>query len=107
MKRNFSTPIRRIDGSEFSEPQTLATVAFQAATLQMQGDDRLAGPDKLRLYQIAQKVHAGGIVDVSAEDITLLKERIGKAFAVEVVGAAYAALEDEGHREPVIGDETS
>lgn len=111
MKRNFSAPIRDIKGAPIltmeeqgpdgegkaqppkQVPATLAFASFAALTMPLRGDEAMGAEQKLRLYALTQKVHAGGVVDVSAEDIALLKERIGRAHGVLVVGRAYELLE--------------
>jgi hypothetical protein len=96
MKRNFSTPILKIDGTAFDDKPTLATVSFMALTANLPGDDRMTGEQKVKLYKLAHLVvHAGGVKEVTAEDIALLKDRIGKAFGVLVVGAAWDLLEQD------------
>jgi hypothetical protein len=95
MKRDFSAPILKIDGTEYDDKANLATVSFMALTAQVPGDERMTGEQKLRQYKLAHLVHRGGVQEVSAEDVTLLKERIGKAFSVMVVGKAYELLEQD------------
>lgn len=92
MKINFDAPILRIDGTEFAEKPSLKTVCFMAATNQLPGDDAMPVDEKLALYGLAQKAHAGGVQELVVEDVALLRKRIGKAFGVEVVGAAFALL---------------
>lgn len=93
MKRNLDLPILQLDGQPFKDDPTLGTVCFLAVTGSLPNDERQDGAQKMRLYGLAQKVHGGGVVDLTAEDVALLKERIGRAFTVLVVGRAYELLE--------------
>lgn len=53
------------------------------------------GDAKLKIYRILQKVGTkdAGEVELSAEEITLLKTLIGDMYGVVVVGAVYDMLE--------------
>jgi hypothetical protein len=51
------------------------------------------GAAKYRLYTLAQKVSAGGSVELPVEDVAILKQKIGENFAPMVVGRAYDLLE--------------
>ena len=96
MKRNLDLPILQLDGKPFEDKATLKTVAFLAVTATLQSDQSMQVNEKMRLYALAQKVHAGGVVDLEAEDVALLKDRIGKAFShVVVIGRAFELLENE------------
>jgi len=52
-----------------------------------------SGVDKVKKYELAKKVYIGGEVDLIAEEITLIKERIGDIFAPVIVGQVFDILE--------------
>jgi hypothetical protein len=53
-----------------------------------------AGEDKFKLYALARKIHDNPQnVTLTAEEIVILKERIGKVWDAEVVGAAWRMLD--------------
>lgn len=56
--------------------------------------DKIEGTEKLKRYQLAQKI-LNGTNDVSAEEISKLKELIGKYFGTIIVGQAFEILEKE------------
>lgn len=95
MQRDFSHAILKIDGTEFEDKPTLGTVSFLALTTQLPSDRDMSGAKKVQLYALAQKVHAGGVQDMTAEELSTLKDRIGQAFGVLVVGAAWKLLDTD------------
>lgn len=97
MKVNFDTVIRDIHGEPItvqvgaaSVPLTLAHTACEAL-LHLKQDE--SGADKARGYRLAMKIVSGGEHDVEAEEVVLLKTKIGEIYAPIVVGRAYDALE--------------
>lgn len=51
------------------------------------------GVDKVRKYELAKMLFKGGEVDLTAEDITLIKKQVGENFAPIVVGQVFEMLE--------------
>lgn len=90
MKIDFSQPILHIDGTDTG--LTLGTASIQAMITPWPGDQDMPATDKVRLFDISLKVHAGGEIDLPVEDLALLKARIGKVSPQLVVGRAYAML---------------
>jgi hypothetical protein len=99
MKRNLSAPVLQLDGTPFPNNETLGSVCFMAVTAPMPGDESMGVEQKRRLYGIAQKVHALGDVDLTAEDIVAIKERVGKGFSVIVVGRVFEMLDADYQEE--------
>ena len=56
-------------------------------------DDRSTGEQKHKRFKLAETAFRGGDVEMSAEDVAMFKEWIGKAYAPMVVGQAYEMLE--------------
>lgn len=102
MKVDFGQPLKTLDGvvivdadksDETSQVEvTLKTVAINALTAAYADEKDLSGEDKLKRWELARKIH-GGNNEVSAEDVSLLKKLIGKAYGVAIVGPAYGMLE--------------
>lgn len=99
MKRDLDLPLLTIDGKPYEDKATLKTVLFSAITVPVDSDQTMSTDDKMKLYGLAQRVYAGGIADFKAEEIALMKARIGKLYPVLVVGAAFALLEQEEKKE--------
>ena len=51
------------------------------------------GMQKLKKYKLSQKIFEGGEIEITAEDISLIKESIGQVYNTLIVGAAYNLLE--------------
>jgi hypothetical protein len=76
-------------GQEF----TLKDAAIEALLATFgEADARTTGTEKFKRYNLAQKVHAGGEVDLTPEEVSLIKERVGTGYNAAVVGAAYLLL---------------
>jgi len=80
------------------KPFTLRTASVNVLLMpEMNGSGRakeINGEKKLERYQFAKKIHeSNGLVDLRSEQITLLKELIGKSYPVLTVGQAYEILD--------------
>ena len=51
-----------------------------------------SGVDKVKKYELAKKVYASDEVELTAEEISLIKERVGEGFAPIVVGQIFELL---------------
>ena len=82
MKRNFNTTIRNINGEEMPDsagkPVPMRDACLSALLVPQEGDDKLDGVRKCDLVTLAFKINKDEEVDLSAEDIVLLKQRIVK-----------------------------
>jgi hypothetical protein len=52
-----------------------------------------SGIDKVKKFNLAQRVYKDDEVELTAEDITLIKERVGETFAPIIVGQVWNILE--------------
>lgn len=96
MKRNLDAQILNFDGKPFDDAPTLGGLCFLAVTAPQEADARLPLDQKLKLFGLAQKVHAGGVTDLSAEDIALLKARAGTSpLSIVAVGRVCELLETD------------
>lgn len=108
MKINFTVKLVGLDGQPVLEKDTdgqtkmvtLATVAVNALLaplVDMRGQpEQLDGLTKVRHATLAESIFkATDAVDLKVEDIALIKERIGRAFAPLVVMRAWALLEGD------------
>ena len=76
------------------------TLTLQLATVNalMASDpnDNPSGEEKAKRFTLGMKIHsASEPVDVSAEDVALIKKLIGKVYTPLVVGRAYELLEQK------------
>ena len=104
MKRNLDQVMTGLDGEEFEDKATLKQLCFGALSAPLDDDPRMPIDKKMKQYGLIQKVHKGGEVDLTAEEIALIKERAAKAFKnIIVFGRLVDALESEPKLEAVKG----
>lgn len=107
MKRNLDTVMLDLHGKPYTagtgdnpEKQTtlgdVCLIAFQSAA---RGDDAQTGPEKVALYKLASKIVKGGVVELEAEEVTLMKDRLAKTIQAMAYGQA-AELLDKDYVEP-------
>ncbi len=99
MKRNMTAVLTTLTGMPIKDGEaslTLGAVATNALLMPYEDERNLSGDDKVKRFKLAQRIHdAQGEVDISSEEITLLKSLIAKAYTPLVVGRAFAILEAE------------
>lgn len=59
------------------ETLTLGGVAYVSLTMDLPEDRQMAVGEKMRLVKLAALMVEGGEIDISAEDVALLKNRVG------------------------------
>jgi hypothetical protein len=67
---------------------TLGSAALEAMLSDRGGD----GASKYNQYKLAQKLAAGGEIDLLPEEVSEIKARIGMVFNPAVIGASYDIL---------------
>ncbi len=73
-----SMQLRALLAQEGAEPMTVAAVVADALVSPVAGDEKDTLSGKTKRMRLAMRVCDGGIVDVSADDIVLIKERVNK-----------------------------
>lgn len=103
MRRDFSIELvalgKTVMGND-GKPMTLGEASIGALTANYGDEPQLTGDVKFSRYQLADRINNAlaatqGLAEVTAEEIAVLKNLIGKAFTPVVVGPAYAALEQD------------
>lgn len=100
MKFDFSRKLCDLKGKEIPAPAN--HVEDIGAMLTLDGACYLAlmvmnpqkpqdGVEKYKAYELYKKIQSGG--EITAEDVVLLKEKIGDFWSQNVVGAAWDILE--------------
>lgn len=103
MRIDFRAPLLSITGEEMKtklgpggETVILGDVAKQALFTAAPGE-QIPGPQKYRYYQLIRRIQkaldSGSAIDLPVEDVSLIKDRIGKVFEVGVVGPAFELLD--------------
>ena len=55
--------------------------------------EKESGVDKVKKYELAKLIHKGKVIDLTAEDVVLLKKQVGDFYTPLVVGQVFALLE--------------
>ncbi|MDA3900076.1 MAG: hypothetical protein PF637_06105 [Spirochaetes bacterium] len=95
MKANFNTVILDLDGTPIKEGGKPVILKSAVVNILMLTDPKAeeTGEQKLKLFNLANKVmQSDAEEDYSAEDLALIKERVGKYGTSLVVGRVYAAI---------------
>ena len=99
MKINFQQEILGMDGKPLKDEkdaslllENIAVNALLAATQ----DDKADGVAKAKRFALAMKINnVTEPVEVTAEEITMIKDLVGKVYMTLVVGRAYDLLEQK------------
>jgi hypothetical protein len=92
MKIDFSAIIADLDGKPLAE-LTLGTMATNALMLPFEDERNLSGEEKVRRFKLAQRIHGAAEVDLTAEDISLIKKLIAKGYATMPTARAWELLD--------------
>lgn len=99
MNRDFSVKMVSLDGKEELIENGKPLLAKQIVCNALLGsyeDEKLSGEDKVRRYLLAQKIYnSDSTVEVSSEDISLLKQLVAKLYTPLIVGQVYQLLEKD------------
>ena len=93
MRINFNAPLRDPKGDLFTDSATLTTACHAAMSAQLPQDTQLPAEKRLAQYRLLQRVVAGGEQEVTAEEISELKDRVAKTMSLVVFGAVVDILE--------------
>ena len=96
---NFDTEFKDMEGEVIKQPSgknaTLRGAAVDALLAQFQDEQNLSGEEKLKRWTLAKHIvkSKDAPCEVTAEDISLIKKLIAKAYGALVVGQAWEILE--------------
>lgn len=101
MKIDVTKEIKDFEGNVLQVPtlnnQTkAATIRWACVNALMgiyQDEQNIAGEEKLKRYLLAQKVQKQKTPELASEEITLIKQLVGKNFGPPVVGPVFQVLE--------------
>lgn len=96
MKIAWNTVFKDIDGKEIKESGdkdlTLGRVAINALCQVTQADQSMTGEEKFKLGLLAHKIHTEPEAEFEAEEVSKIKDRIGKLYTPLMVFQAYNLL---------------
>lgn len=84
---------------ETSPPFTLGRVCESALMTPMPGDNNTLDP-VLERHDLAERIHKGGTITVTAEQVAQIKKRLPGRFGPVIVGPACRLLEGQPQRYP-------
>jgi len=74
-------------------PLTLSKIATTALLTPFQDEQNVSGEEKVRRFLLATKVREATDVQLTTEEVALIKKLIAKAYAPLIVGRAYQLLD--------------
>lgn len=105
MKINFDIAITDLDGNEIKNSEkreevvTLKHIAIMSLMNPVPKQNSTEnGAIKFSRYQLAQKINVGGEVEITAEEISTLKEKIAESYSPLIVGRSYDILESNNKK---------
>ncbi len=75
-------------GKEF----TLRAACVNALMAVMEKDNNLSGEDKLKSFELAKRIQNDPEPDLTPEELTKIKDRVGKAYGPVIVGPVFTIL---------------
>jgi len=81
------------DGKGNVVDATLKTAIVNGLLAPVQQGKNESGLDKVKKYELATRVYKNDEVELTAEDIVLIKKCVGENFAPIVVGQVYEMLD--------------
>jgi hypothetical protein len=97
MKYDFSTVVKDLSGvtvkDETGKDLTIKHVCHSALFAMIKAEDA-SGEEKYTRYRLAGKINGEGPADLRSEDVTKIKDLVGKAYGPLVVGFTYEFLEN-------------
>ena len=96
---DFSTVLTDLDGNKIvagDKPMTLGRVVAESLLVSGDADRNVSGEEKLRRFNLAQKVAGGGEVSLPVEDLAYIKQRVGVVCTAWTVGQTWKLLDPNG-----------
>jgi len=99
MKVQFGAVLKSITGEPLfemaedgkKEDVTLKRAVINALMAILPDEKNIGGEEKLKRYLLAQKIQ-GGNLEVTPEEVTMIKQLVGKVYGTAVVGPAFKLL---------------
>lgn len=95
MKADFSKKVVDLDGSDIDnngKPFTLKAACTRAIFSILEEDKNVTGEVSYARLELARRINAGGEVEITPEEATLLRARTAKCFNALVAGQVFEAL---------------
>lgn len=87
---------KAVEADQGGGPITLRYAACQALENVIPGDgENMKGPQKMKHFILSERIETNDVVDLSAKDVTILTDRIGRAWGTVVAGRALMLLDPD------------
>ncbi len=81
------------DGGDAKAPFTLGAAAVRALVISYEDERNLSPEEKFKRGELATRIYGATSLSLKAEDVTLLKRLIGKAYGPLIVFRAWPLLD--------------
>jgi len=94
---NVNQPLKTMDGQVMKDNDGQgnaidATVKLALVNAVLSPVQNEKGVDKVLKFELAKRIYKADEVDLTAEEISLIKERVGEVFPAVIVGQIYELL---------------
>lgn len=99
MKIRFDETMKDLDGKAIKGEGgelTLKSICCNALTVIFQDEQGLSGEEKAKRGLLAMRIYANTEIDLTVEEVALIKKLIGKAYGPLIVAQAWNMLESQG-----------
>lgn len=101
MKIDFNQLVKNLDGETITSllngkkiELNLKLISTNALLTDIPSQGKqVSGLDKFKNYELAKKINLGGEIEISVEEITTIKEKVGEVYSSLIVGVVYDLLE--------------
>lgn len=90
---NFDQTLKELNGETIKDEKGEVKLKTFCQNAILAPEKEQNAEEKVRAYQLAIKIQEGGEVEVTAEEIALIKKKVGEAYAPIVVGQIFEILE--------------
>ena len=97
----FDAPKRPSSPDEPPKPPEQMTVRSACIQALLTADEKATGQQKFDAFRLAQKIQEEDNVHLKSEDITTIKQAVGKIFVPVVIGRVWDALDPPKNLEVV------
>jgi len=94
MNIDMTQMITGIDGKPLADDATLRKVCIEALWNPLKGDENASAEQKTKCAMLAIRIGDKEVVDLSAEEVALIKDRVNRAYPHPgIVARAHALLD--------------
>lgn len=99
MKFNMDQDLKSYDGKDITKSDTdkdCATLGevLEVSCVNANPQKHGSGDAKWKIYKLLQTIAVGGLVELTADQVTTLKDLVGDAYNVTIVGCVWELLEN-------------